>query len=88
MNDTTPRSITDGEWMEIANVALVRDLWGLASGDDGAALRLVCYGARFDFVSGCPGYCGDVFLLQGDALTDAPPLLLFRRDGELVAGPR
>jgi hypothetical protein len=33
-----------------------------------------------------PGYVGDLFILQGDALTDAAPMVLRRNDeGKLIA---
>ena len=37
-------------------------------------------GARFNFESGGPGYFGDLYVLQGDAITEAKPMVL-RRDG-------
>lgn len=37
------------------------------------------YGVKFDFTSGGPGYCGDMFILMGDALS-APPMVLIRDD--------
>lgn len=39
------------------------------------------YGAKFNYVSGGPGYVGDLFILQGDALTEQSPMVL-RRDKE------
>lgn len=38
------------------------------------------YGARFDFVSGGPGYCGDLFIIYGDALSGQPLLLVREPD--------
>ncbi len=38
------------------------------------------YCVKFDFVSGGPGYCGDLFIIQGDALSEAPPVSLIRDD--------
>ena len=40
--------------------------------------KSVVYGVKFDFVSGSPGYVGDLFILLGDALSD--PMTLIRDD--------
>ena len=37
------------------------------------------YGVKFDFTSSGPGYCGDMFILMGDALS-GPPMVLIRDD--------
>ena len=43
------------------------------------------YGVEFDFESGGPGYIGDLYILHGDALTDAGPMVLRRdSDGKLM----
>ena len=43
------------------------------------------YAAKFDFFSGSPGYVGDLYILQGDALTGYPPIVLRRGDdGTLI----
>lgn len=83
--DNQPQSITEAEWRELVSLAVVREAWGLE--DDGDALEFASrvYGARFNFVSGGPGYVGDVFVLQGDALTEVPPIVLRRdRDQHLI----
>ena len=36
------------------------------------------YAVKFDFVSGGPGYCGDLFTLHGDALGE--PINLIRNN--------
>ena len=43
----------------------------------------MAYGAKVDFVSGGPGYVGDSYVLQGDALGE--PLSLIRENGRLEA---
>jgi len=40
------------------------------------------YAAKFNFVSGSPGYVGDLFILQGDG--DAPMVLHRDEKGKLV----
>jgi hypothetical protein len=63
------------------------DLWemsGTQNADDMLDVLEQSYCVKFDFVSGAPGYVGDLFIVQGDALTDAPPVSLNRdRHGKL-----
>jgi hypothetical protein len=85
MQDQNPRQITDLEWQEIAAVPAVREAWGLADDVTPPEFASIVYGARFNFLSGGPGYSGDLFVLQGDAITEAPPMVLRRdRDGHLI----
>jgi hypothetical protein len=83
--DTRPRFITEAEWKEVVSLAAVRDAWGLEDDSDPLEFASLVYGAKFDIVSGGPGYVGDVYVLQGDALTEVPPMVL-RRDpqGHLI----
>jgi hypothetical protein len=86
MEDTKPHPLTRAEWTEIMANPVVRESWGLES--DHATLAEFSsqvYAAKFNFVSGSPGYVGELFILQGDHLTgDAP--MVFRRDesGDLI----
>lgn len=63
----------------------VREAWGLGDDADAGDFSSRVYGARFNFVSGGPGYVGDLFVLQGDALSEVRPMSL-RRDqkGQLM----
>ncbi len=79
--DQRPHPISAAEWREIAAVREVRDAWGMQASDGAEYLKDFAYGVRFAFTSGSPGYCGDLFILQGDALTDVPPLVLTRDEG-------
>lgn len=79
MLDLNPHKITEDEWKEIVMLPAVREAWGLDDDADSEDFASRVYGARFDFVSGGPGYAGDLFMLQGDALSEARPMLL-RRD--------
>lgn len=66
-------------------VPAVRDAWDI--GDDMTVdeFESIVYGAKFNYVSGGPGYVGDLFILQGDALTGDPPMMLRRgENGEPV----
>ena len=63
----------------------VREAWGLeddvSSGDFAGSV----YAPKFDFVSGSPGYVGDLYILQGDALTGYSPMVLWRADDGTLA---
>lgn len=85
MEDRNPYKITNAEWKEVAAVPEVRDAWGLEEGADSMKLASYAYGARFNFVSGSPGYVGDIYVLQGDAPTEVRPMVLRRgSDGNLI----
>lgn len=62
----------------------IRESWGI---DDKTTIQDFAndaYAARFNFVSGSPGYVGDLFLVQGSYLTgDAPFVLRRDEDGSL-----
>jgi hypothetical protein len=79
--DNRPQTITESEWKQIVSLEAVREAWGLEDDPDPLEFASRVYGARFNFVSGGPGYVGDVYLLQGDALTEVSPMVL-RWDGE------
>lgn len=69
--------LTFEEKKEIAAMDGVREMWGAE--DDKEMLDLLnssIYAVKFDFVSGGPGYCGDLFILHGDALGE--PINLIR----------
>jgi len=92
MQPSTPHSLRPEEWDEIAALDIVREAWGLnaLTADDpkpGTQLSTLAYGARFDFVSGGPGYAGDLFFIHDDAF-GGPPLVLVRDvAGKLETGP-
>jgi hypothetical protein len=62
-------------------VPAVREAWGLTD-EDAKNFASRVYGAKFQFSSGSPGYVGDLYILQGDALTDTPPIVLRRNDDD------
>lgn len=79
MLDTLPHTLSFADWEEIIEVPAFREAWGLTD-EDVKEFAAHVYAARFNFVSGGPGYFGDLYILQGDALTDVPPLVLRRDD--------
>ena len=76
MSDQNPKSLTPSDWDEVARVREVRESWGLQPDDHGLALASFAYGAKFDFVSGSPGYVGELFVIVGDGLSAAPFTLI------------
>lgn len=80
MNAPQPLSIK--EWREVLEVPTVRESWGLFGDESPEEFAGMVYGAKFDFVSGGPGYVGDLYVLCGDALGE--PLTLIRKEGKLV----
>jgi hypothetical protein len=81
MNHNKPLEISDVEWQQIMQVREVREGWGLDSHSGLEEFKSLVYGVKFDFVSGGPGYCGDLYIIQGDALE--PPTVLLRKNGTL-----
>ena len=74
---TEPITISDKEWEEITSVPEVLAAWGWTKDEMTVqAFKSVVYGVKYDFVSGGPGYVGDLFILLGDALTE--PMTLIR----------
>ena len=62
---------------------MIRESWGLEEAQNPLDLATLAYGARFNFVSGSPGYVGDLYVLQGDAI--AEPMVLRRSEnGNLI----
>ena len=62
---------------------VVRDACGIQDETPEQFANMV-YGVKFNFVSGCPGYVGDLYILQGDALTGYAPMVLMRKNGALA----
>lgn len=85
MEGTKPHSLTSMEWREIMSIPVIRESWGIDDPMSVADFSSQVYAARFEFVSGSPGYVGDLIILQGDTLTGDAPFVL-RRDetGKLI----
>lgn len=81
-----PHSLTPKDWQEVLAVPEVRETWGLDDDVTPEEFASRVYAAKFHFTSGGPGYVGDLYILQGDALTDAIPFTLKRDEtGRLEA---
>jgi len=76
-----PRRISPSEWKEIIQIAVIRESWGLDNDTTAEEFSNMVYGVRFDFVSGSPGYVGDLYIIHGDALGE--PMTLIREGGKL-----
>ncbi len=82
MRNNKSQSLTEQEWVEVYQQPDVRALWGLDH-ENGFTVddwKDSVYAVHFDFVSGSPGYVGDLYLIQGDYLADVPPVALVRDD--------
>jgi hypothetical protein len=77
-----PIEISLPEWKEIVGIKAVKEAWGLENVTAEEFASQV-YGVKFHFQSGSPGYVGDLYIIQGDALTGYPPMAFIRRDGIL-----
>jgi hypothetical protein len=77
MHNPNPHKLTEAEWRELGNLPVIRESWGLEENEDPLHIASLAYGAKFDFISGSPGYVGDVFVLLGDSLGEP---MAFRRD--------
>ena len=80
-----PQPISLQEWRQLIAVPAVREAWGLADDVTPSEFAGSVYAAKFDFVSGSPGYIGDLYILQGDALTGYSPMVLRRDDDGTLA---
>jgi hypothetical protein len=84
--DTKPHTLTAEETKEIAAIQDIQDMWGARDADEMTdMLNNAIYAVKFHFCSGCPGYVGDLYILQGDALTGEPPVTLKRDDNGQLA---
>lgn len=66
------------------NLEIIRDAWGLEDNEELECFLSMVYGVKFNFQNGTPGYVGDLYILQGDVLTDDPPIRLGRQNDKLI----
>lgn len=83
MDDRNPHNLTEAEWKEIADLPAIRESWGLEEGSDPMEFASYVYAARFNFISGSPGYVGDIYIIQGDSLAE-PVVLRRNKDNKLI----
>lgn len=81
MEDTKPYPLTLAEWKEIMAIPSIRESWGIEESTTLPDFAAEVYAAKFNFVSGSPGYVGDLFILQGSHLTGDSPFVLQRGEG-------
>jgi hypothetical protein len=77
-----PQELSMQEWKAIMKVPAIRESWGLEGNETPEQFAEMVYGVKFQFSSGGPGYVGDLYILQGDALGE--PMTVIRKDGELA----
>ena len=82
LTKSAPKPISLKEWTEILQIPKIRELWGV-SDETPEEFARTCYGARFDFSSGCPGYCGDLYMIYGDAISGLPIGLIRNSENHL-----
>jgi hypothetical protein len=77
-----PLALTRKEIEEIAAMEDIREMWGAESAADmEGMLDTTVYAVKFKYISGGPGYVGDLYIFVGD--TPDEPLRLIRRKGKL-----
>lgn len=85
MPNLDPNKLSENDWKEIVSLRAVRDAWGIDDEESPEEFASKVYAAKFDFMSGGPGYVGDLYILQGDNLTEVPPMILRRdKNGHLI----
>ena len=86
MNSPKPHQLSEADWREIVQLPAIQEACGLEPGEKWEDFAARVYAAKFHFESGGPGYVGEIYVLQGDAISDQGPLLLRResQSGGLV----
>lgn len=78
-----PQELSLEEWKEIVQIPAIREAWGIEPDESPAQFADMVYGVKFSFSPNMmPGYMGDLYILQGDALGE--PMTIVRRNGKLV----
>jgi hypothetical protein len=83
MEMNKPHELSMSEWKEIMAMPAVREAWGIGERETPEQFAAMVYGMKFRFSPGmAPGYLGDLYILQGDALGE--PMSLIRKNGDLA----
>jgi hypothetical protein len=78
-----PQEISMEEWSAIMQIPAIREAWGIGEGETPEQFADTVYGVKFRFSPGMmPGYMGDLYILQGDALGES--MTVIRKNGELA----
>src|ERR1700733_11633982 len=78
-----PQELSIAEWKELMELSVVRDSWGIQNDETPEQFADMAYGVKFRFSSGmAPGYCGDLYILSGDALGEQ--MTFIRDNGKLI----
>ena len=79
-----PNALARKEMKEIADMKSIREMWGAETAAEmEEMLDKEVYAVKFNYHSGSPGYVGDYFILQGDALGEAIELVR-DKDGQII----
>ena len=82
--DNKPMALTSNDVKELAAIEDIRQMWGAESATEmEEILDTTAYAVKFNYQSGGPGYVGDYFILQGDALGEALELVR-NKDGAII----
>lgn len=76
MANNNPIVIAPHEWEEIRSHEDVIEAWGLDWETSPKDFSESVYGAKFNFESGSPGWCGELYVIFGDVLQE--PMVLYR----------
>jgi hypothetical protein len=78
-----PIVVSEPEFNELAQFKDLQEVWGANNAAEMAEYLSNSYCAKFYFMNGTPGYIGDLFIIQGDHLTEALPIRVVRQNGKL-----
>lgn len=80
----SPLEISLPEWKQIVNHPSIRNLWGLDDNDTAESFASAVYGAKFFYQDAISGYSGELYIIQPEILSGAPPVVLIRHDRKLI----
>lgn len=76
---TQPCPLSRREWEEIFEIKDIRNMWGFTDDYTLEDISEVVYAVKFNYMSGGPGYVGDLYILIGDSLIES---VILTRDRE------
>ena len=87
--DNKPKALSRKEIKEIAAIEDIQQMWGAENAAEmEEMLDTTVYAVKLDYHSGSPGYVGDYFILQGDALGEALELVRNKEGRIEIVDPR